>query len=380
MLIEPRDPLIVRDGRPFDNTPGARARSLPFPLPQTLAGAYRARRGMLEGLSFPEDSDRVRAWGVRGPLLVEERGGTWRLLVPRPLDALRIGHTVYPLRPLKTPEGAGTNLPAGLELVGLKDPFLRDKPTPLKPFWSWDSFERWLLGASPSELEGFSPEEHPGPVPEVRTHVSLDPAKGSAREGFLFQTSGLEFVGRPSPQEGPRQGLRGTTRLALVLWPEDEKELEGMFPLGGERRLAFWHKGGPKPPRPPEGLLEGLVRYRAARLFLLTPGFFQQGFLPRAFSQGSSGPKVVAVALERPLAVSGWDLKENRPKPSRRAVPMGSVYFLRFPEGWDEGRIARWLEAVWFQNVSDEEQDQKDGFGLAAVGLWDGALLEWEGR
>lgn len=84
------------------------------------------------------------------------------------------------------------------------------------------------------------------------------------------------------------------------------------------------------------------------------------------------------MALGRPLVVSGWDLKANRPKPSRRAVPMGSVYFLRFPEGWDGDRIARWLEEVWFQNLSDEEQDRKDGFGLAAVGLWDGALLEWE--
>lgn len=96
--------------------------------------------------------------------------------------------------------------------MGLKDPSLRDKPASLKPFWSWASLEKWLLGASPSELEGFSPEEHPGPVLEVRTHVSLDPARGSAREGFLFQTSGLEFVGRSS-----REGLRGATRLALVL-------------------------------------------------------------------------------------------------------------------------------------------------------------------
>lgn len=212
MLIEPRDPLIVRDGRPFDNTPGAQAKSLSFPWPQTLAGACRTRRGLLQGFSFPEDADRVREWGVRGPLLAEERGGTWRLLVPRPLDALRIGSTIHPLRPPKTPEGAGTNLPKGLELVGLKDPSLRDKPAPLKPFWSWASLEKWLLGASPSELEGFSPEEHPGPVLEVRTHVSLDPARGSAREGFLFQTSGLEFVGRSS-----REGLRGATRLALVL-------------------------------------------------------------------------------------------------------------------------------------------------------------------
>lgn len=75
MLIEPRDSLIVRDGRPFTNSPGARARSLPFPLPQTLAGAYRSRRGLQEGLRFPEEAERVLSWGVKGPLLAEEGEG-----------------------------------------------------------------------------------------------------------------------------------------------------------------------------------------------------------------------------------------------------------------------------------------------------------------
>ena len=40
-IIEPHDPLIFRDGRPFGPTPGARAFSLPFPFPSTLAGVVR---------------------------------------------------------------------------------------------------------------------------------------------------------------------------------------------------------------------------------------------------------------------------------------------------------------------------------------------------
>ena len=34
-LVEPRDPLIVREGRPFGPDPGAWATSLPFPFPST---------------------------------------------------------------------------------------------------------------------------------------------------------------------------------------------------------------------------------------------------------------------------------------------------------------------------------------------------------
>jgi CRISPR-associated protein Cmr3 len=367
MLIEPRDPLIVRDGRPFTNNPGARARSLPFPLPQTLAGAYRTCRALLEGLPLPERAEEVLRWGLRGPLLAEEGKAGWRLLVPRPLDALRLGGTVYPLRPLEFPEGAGTNLPEGLRPVGLPSPSLKEKPTPLEAFWYWESFLKWLLEDAP---ETFSPEGHGGPTPEVRTHVALDPSTQTAREGFLFQTSGLEFTRK---LQGPAQG--GIRRLALVLWPE--KELEGLFPLGGERRLAFWQKGGPGLPSLPEALVERLARSRAARILFLTPAFLEGAYLPKDGAFG--GAQVVAAVVGRPQVVSGWDLKEGKPKPSRRAVPAGSVYFVRLPEAWGEGEVRAWAEGIWFQNLSDGEQDRRDGFGLAALGVWDGKLRRWEG-
>lgn len=364
MLIEPRDALLVRDGRPFTNSPGARARSLPFPLPQTLAGAYRTRRGLEAGLRFPEDAPKVLSWGVRGPLLAEVAGGGWRLLVPRPLDALRLGERVYPLRPLRVPEGAGTNLEEGLLPVGLPSPDLKEKPQPLPAFWYWESFLAWLLEDAPT---GFAPEGHGGPTPEHRTHVSLDPVRGTAREGALFQTSGLEFARK----EGSLH------RLALVLWPEDGVEVEGIHPLGGERRLAFWWKGGPEIPPVPPGLTETLLRTRAARMVLLTPAFFGGTYLPegRAFA----GARVEAALVGRPLTVSGWDLAQGRPKPSRRAVPAGSVYFLRLPEAWGEEEVREWLAAVWFQSLSDAPQDRRDGYGLAAVGVWTGEAVEWEG-
>lgn len=363
MLIEPRDALLVRDGRPFTNSPGARARSLPFPLPQTLAGAYRTRRGLEAGLRFPQDAQGVRSWGVRGPLLAEEAPGGWRLLLPRPLDALRLGEALYPLRPLKVPKGAGTNLPEALLPVGLPSPHLKEKPQALPPFWYWESFLAWLLEDAPP---GFAPQGHGGPTPEHRTHVSLDPSRGTAREGALFQTSGLEFA--------RKEGV--TRRLALVLWPEDGVEVEGVHPLGGERRLAFWQKGGPGIPPAPPALAEALLRTRAARVVLLTPGFFGGAYLPEGGA--IAGARVEAALVGRPLAVSGWDLAGGKPKPSRRAVPMGSVYFVRLPGEWDRGQVEEWLAKVWFQNLSDLPQDRRDGYGLAAVGVWSGKPIPWE--
>ena len=44
-IIEPRDPLVFGDGKPFSAVPGSRAKSLPFPHPSTVAGAMRTRSG-----------------------------------------------------------------------------------------------------------------------------------------------------------------------------------------------------------------------------------------------------------------------------------------------------------------------------------------------
>jgi len=57
----------------------------------------------------------------------------------------------------------------------------------------------------------------------------------------------------------------------------------------------------------------------------------------------------------------------GKPKKTRRLAPAGTVYFIEWPVGAD---VRAWLNATWMQNVSDSEQDQRDGFGLAAIGVW----------
>ena len=61
--VEPRDPLMVRDGRPFSvDTDGAR--SLDFPPPSVLAGMVRTRVGLTEGKgSFTMKPEQARQIG-----------------------------------------------------------------------------------------------------------------------------------------------------------------------------------------------------------------------------------------------------------------------------------------------------------------------------
>src|SRR3989440_10121049 len=93
-LIEPHDPLIVRDGKPFGPNSGARASTLPFPFPSTTTGGIRSRAGMNnDGIFDTNQISRVKTIKVRGPLLVQllEDGNSITVnewLVPAPADAL----------------------------------------------------------------------------------------------------------------------------------------------------------------------------------------------------------------------------------------------------------------------------------------------------
>lgn len=396
-LIEPRDPLLVRDGRPFSAAPGARADSLDFPYPSTIAGALRTRAWSASGLAFePAQRAAIKQIALRGPLLVElSDEGPPRYFAPSPADAvffaagddLGSAH-LRRLAPQALPAGAQADLDNG-EPIGMAAPE-KAKPLPRPPrFWHWRRFEEWLL--APDDIESLKLSEwgHAGPGKDSRVHVAIRSAEQTAEEGRLFQTRGLEFSYSPSGQ-GALSDMR---RLGLAIAVEGAGPVaempEGLGVLGGEQRLARWRKrAGEKLPSPPHGLREQIIQSGACRLILLTPALFAQGALPTDLLTLVPGLQVTVAgyAVPRFQVVSGWDYLVGKPKPTRRLAPAGSVYFLRL-SGQPEA-IKQWFDKVWMQNVSDQILDEpttdmqpdgmadepgqanRDGFGLAALGVW----------
>lgn len=381
-IIEPRDPLIVRDGRPFGPTPGARALTLGFPFPSTTTGAVRTLDGSdADGRFRRAEIPRLRQVEVRGPLLValdSATGDIMEWLAPPPSDALildgapasRARGLLSRLVPLDVPAAVSTNLPEGLSLVGMTRP-RPGKPSKGTPrFWRWRQFEQWLLNPQEEELEL---AEDNGPVLQVRTHVGIQHATRTAAEGALFQTQGLEFTG-PATR----------TRLALAVSTDAPNLRPGLAPLGGERRLVNWRRSNRQFPACPAALRADIIKHRHCRLILLTPGHFGGGWKPDWLLSRRENvlPTLRAVAVSRYQVVSGWDLewsdgeRHGRPKPTRRLAPAGTVLFLAL-DGSDAA-IDRWVDTTWMQCVSDAEQDRRDGFGLAVLGRWDGSLQPME--
>lgn len=398
-IVQPHDALIVRDGRPFGPTPGARARSMAFPFPSTIAGSVRALWWVHGGRTFSgqgvtsQEQHELLNVAVKGPLLVEledskDAHASW--LLPAPADVLLLRTNaanqdtveLHRLLPLAMPVGAITNLEAeaddqeqALWLVGL------ERPNPNKPeaeiplYWHWKHLQTWLL--DPQQLQqtfasqSLSALGSKGPTSESRTHLRVRPGQLTAQEGFLFQTSGLEFHRLTAPRPGSKATLTQVKHFALGVITDVELPTGPAF-LGGERRAVQWQKTNLTLPTCPSEIRNTIVAQKHCRLMLLTPGQFAVGDRPSWLLTSTPGvtATVRGMVVQRPQIVSGWDYAEKRPKATQRLAPAGSVYFLKL-DG-DEKAIEQFVDQLWMTCVSDGEQERRDGFGLAVLGTWDG--------
>jgi CRISPR-associated protein Cmr3 len=348
------------------------ARSLDFPPPSVLAGMLREAVGVRRGQGeFNLTSEEARQIGVVGPLLIRVGGeGASTIYAPAPRDVILMDDATNPstVRAFRLrPDDAGlatSSLPAGLLPLRPITPLPEGKAVGGDPFWSQRRLQAWL-NAPPdaaSPLTGLPGDTAPALIHERRVHVGIDPLRGTAMDGRLFETDGLVFR---------RRTAAGFERYALLVGISGVhgEAADGLRPLGGERRLAAvsrvqaglaWEPPALSAPR--------------ARVLLLTPALFKEGAVPATIG----GAKVVAAAVGRPQTISGWamaergpkasggDMAARGPKASRRMAPAGSVYWVDL-EGQDP---AAWAKKVHMMGICSEGQDNRDGFGLAAVGVW----------
>lgn len=331
--------------------------SLDCPWPSTIAGLVRTRIGTDGTGKFNLTVEEARRIAVRGPLLAQlnRDGSVEEYLLPAPRDCTwhwlgdrRDQIERRRLTPQRAPAGCETDL-GHQQLVGFTGETPRGKAVFGPMFWRWKDLRQWLLAPPlPGKVEKLAAAFGHGPfIHERRTHVAIDPGTQTVSEGQLFSTDGLRFTAREE-------------RLAITFVCEDGRLEGGGAQCGGERRLSFLRKGRDIWPSYPQEL--EVATDRLARVVLLTPAIFGQGFTPTEVK----GARVVACAVPRAEVISGWDLEHNGPKATRRMAPAGSVYWVQLAQGLD---ARRWAMEVWMQCISDAEQDRLDGFGLCVVGV-----------
>lgn len=377
-----RDPIVSRDGRPFGVGQGNRMRTVGWPLPSVVAGSVRTAIGKDSGKEFsPQTAEELLEISVAGCFPVSDG----QLYLPAPQDCL-IHPEQGPLRvtPQELTDG-GCDWPVEeLRPVLLSKEQAGDgfKPSGTTAWWPLDRYAAWLTGEQIRFDTGFLQ----APQRQERTHVSLEAQTGTADEGSLFTTAALPLTHLPRHGVGDQADFRSryaaislAVKVTATGWcSETASRLNSLHPLGGERRLAKWRSGGPDVWTAPKAISQALERLRRVRMVLASPAIFEGGWKPGWLDRDLAGTppgaqvvlRLVGVSTRRWQAVSGWSLA-NRPgqpvgpKPVKRMVPAGGVYFFEVASGHASSLGARWLEPV-----SDGEQDRRDGFGLAAWGTW----------
>lgn len=392
LQLTPHDPIIARDGRPFGAGQGNRMRGLGWPLPSVVAGSLRTALVKANSdLEFTGDTPQqlLKAIEVAGVFPTADR----ELYLPAPHDCVWDDKTnkVHRIRPIPLEQDEGADFPPGdLAAVGLTKKQAEDdfKAKAVPAWWPKKRYEEWL--ASPNieyTPAWFDSRFLAAAKIETRDHVSLDADRGAAADGQLFATAGLNVAHLPRffPQERSSEQRPKTFRerfaevqLTARVTVSDPRfgkldRLDTWHPLGGERRLVHWQRSDMADLwKCPNEVASALGNESGIRMILATPAVFKHGWRPDWLMEGRSPPgskvklKLVGASIGRWRAVSGWSLASPiGPKRIRRMVPAGGVYFFQVEDG-----NAAELAERWLQSVSDDAQDQRDGFGLAVWGTW----------
>lgn len=413
LKIRPLEPVMLRDGRPFEANPGAKAHSMSEVPPGVVAGTLRT----LLGKKLAEEHGHTTAFGekeklevaklaVRGPLLHYKEQPYFP--VPRDLHFRQAGNRLEVDRivPRKPGEGEGF-LGTGRSgwhgdrlwpAAGASGKGAAAAPQYLSAEWMIDwlgthaltedwmkPLDNWYADETrlPENVQGgltYVKEAASEPFlrafpRDVRTHVAIDKASHTAMEGILFDTEALVF-----PEDAYLLAEADLSE-SNIAWP---KGLSAIHSFGGKRRLAhFSETEAGEVWSCPDSILQALDGACYIRMVLATPAYFTKGWLPGWLDSDLRGkPEAMGeedIVLELKWAcvprwqpISGWSYGKREEKAIRRMVPAVSVYFFKV----ERGNPRLLAEKLWLQSVSDRNRrtamlDRNDGFGLALWGVWD---------
>lgn len=372
--IDALSPLVFRSGKPF----GAQSdtHDIMFPLPSAAAGMIRTLSAQQKNDDFSGEFDvaQLKQIASNGIFLAQQDdSGSLKLFAPKPADAKyfkKQNNNQYDnkvelvrLTPQSMPENSGCDLPhADLLPVQLPSDY-KEKEQGGKAFWLLSDWLDWHNGKQLSMDEinqnGVDLSEI-----DIRTHTAIDHITQTSLDQHLFQTAAYDFANQ---RKKHHQGWE-ETRLGFVI-ATPEQLANDTVRFGGEGRLSRLEKVSlaENSFRQPE------INCKKIKLTLLTPAIFAQGWLPAWLDKNTlegtlphtqTRVKLRAVAMERWLPVSGWDLAEHKPKAMRKAVSAGAVYW------FDVLTNANDVANIANQSICDDEQDKRDGFGMVAVAPW----------
>jgi len=421
--FQPCDTLFFRDQRPM--AAGARyGHGANWPFPPVIHSAVRTallrrcgclRQGPTRGYQrYGRDSGTVGAlefnWlRTAGPFPVRRKNGHDELLLPRPLDLVpgRAGDGSLELMKLIPP--ARDDLPGMLTYrVASFGPLTKHAEDSQHRWMTIEEMEAYLKMGKDDVLRLSDKGELWDT--EYRIGLAVDPETHTAVERHLYAAEHLRL------RDGVRLRFYAGEPPTHKERPPAEKNLlprdlhKEIITLGGEARFGrVIYRGDPLQVPTVE-----LKDTRFIKWVLLTPAIFERGWRPgwvdddgrvrlHRFSREerrtrrrerrgpqwkprSSSPdaaaRLVAARVGKPLVVGGWNLvragkNQDDPggKPTRLAVPAGSVYYFRTSTPEEAARLIALLHGRFLSDFFGEK-----GMGLGVCGSWEPTEFGFPGQ
>lgn len=388
-LIHSLAPLMFRTGKPFSAQ--ASTKEVSFPLPSAGAGLIRAL-SIAQGQSdFDKNCCDLEDEGYQKLLKIKSYGvylvrysddelaaGKVTLLLPKPANSLYIEEDdkikLIRLAPHAFDDDCGSDLPAGLLYVQTVDDngkplTVKGKPKTGANFWTLEDIKRWHQGEA-LDYQMVNANGVQSIPTDARTHTALNDERQTAEDGKLFQTISYDLGYQARQADAVSERGFDDKRLGFVVLSEQQLTNDWAT-FGGERRLSqFLPLTDKLMPIPTQDDVDAINQAGGFLLNFITPAVFENGYRPAwlgdklqgKLPNSDVGVQLIACAIERWQAVSGWDSLLFKPKATRKAVAAGSVYWLKLLKPMDLATLER-----LHQPLADNEYDQNDGFGLAYV-------------
>lgn len=354
IFIQPHDVWMFRDSKPFSAQQNFVARSQFPPNPQTMQGVIRSYYLESQGVNwkaYAKGQERQHIYEMVGHAGFDERPPTLgNLSVSGPFIA--------------SSNGVGVELlvyaPLDLLLDEETQVFENLKPEENVEFHTNQPFSGWRPLIQP---DGFKSAEGWLSQEQFASYLRGNPINGRVRS-TVFDYEDRMGLGMNHRRRSNEQGLLYRARF---IRPDDDVGLlvhvnQQLFPetgfirIGGESRSATFQ------------VVENFEVPSAKqanrfKVVLLTPAYFSGGYQPQDsdWTPWVGEGKLVSAVVGKPLAISGWDMAHNRPKPLRHFVPSGSVYY------FEGGRMT---DRPFTQTPKGVADFGAMGFGSIAIGIW----------
>lgn len=371
LFLEPLDTLFCRDNKPFSAGEDTFAESK-FPSSLTIFGAignYILERNNTNLKFFLQRTQQDPDLGeynpdlnsttikLKGPFIFRNR-----LYLPPPANLFLIDRYEYKiLFPDSNASPKWDIEDSSLKPVRLVE---NRECEPVKHYIPADEIERYLKKEEIISIT--TVKESHFFIPERKFGHKLSRDTLTVEEGFLYSTEQLRFTDFLNSKVYEK-----TEILIIVEGIDSSKFSNDIIFLGGERKRARIRWEDNDISFKNNEVLTSIKSNKKFFLYFITPVIFKNGFNRASWPMEFNDAELVGAVIGKPLFLSGWqrtDVAQGFPRPLKRAVPPGSVYFFKV-NNWDDARFDTLYDKYNF-NESLSEEYSCTGFGIVLIGAW----------